>query len=109
MNCIHCEEEGFNRIILDGEKHRMMGALCEECEGKLRVGELRSADLVPELKHTEIAEPRFALPVLDLVATDAEEGEFYLEYTMDSSTPYLTEIEKQDSETLLMKEGRLSG
>jgi hypothetical protein len=98
MKCAHCGSDGFNRIVLDREKQQMVGAVCEECEGQLRSGALDPTTLVPSDGAVEFAEPRFALPALDLVATDPDEGEFYLEYTLDSTTPYLHDIVSGDAE-----------
>lgn len=93
MHCVHCQTDDFNRVILDLEKRSVVGGLCEMCESSLRSGGISKEQLLGSLPMIDDAEPRYAAPRLDLVVSDPDEGEFYLEYTFDSSTPTLGEME----------------
>lgn len=97
MRCTNCHADEFDRVLLDLHADSVVGGLCEGCERGLRTGSV-PLEAVVDAPVVEEAEPRFAAPRLDLVVSDPDGGDLYLEYTFDPQTPTLRELRPADEE-----------
>lgn len=89
MECVHCGETGFNRVIVDLEPGGDIGALCGNCEHDL-YGEVLEQPLWQAEEDCIFCaeEGAFAFPLLEC-HIEREHKEDIIEYQIDESTPIL--------------------
>lgn len=89
MECVHCGEDAFNRIIVNPTTGAEHSGLCEECEQE-KFGLLTSEPLWRQAAGCGLCpeEAEVALPEIETII-EWDDGAIDAEYTIDDTTLHL--------------------